>query len=413
MRASEIRQRLNEISGLEGEAFTDEIRQESDRLTAEFRQVETKLRAAITAEGEPEVRTVAAAPDAEERERIELRSRASLTQYLLNAVRGKAHAGVEAELNEAAGISADGIPLELWDVPQPAEERAVAAAPGTVGVNLDQIRPFVFANSIAPRLGIEMPRVVSGTYASATITTAQSAAAKAKSAAAEGVAGAFSVTTATPKRISARLELTLEDIAAVGQANFEPILRQNLSLALSDELDDQAINGAGADNDLNGIFQRLTDPAAPAAQKETWKRFLTIQSSGIDGLWASELQDVAMVVNPETYRLAATTFQGNDSEESAAAYMKRVGGGFWTNKRMPDKANHIAQGILYRKGRMMQGGSGAMRTAVCPHWNEIGIDDIYSGSAKGERYFTLHVIVGDVILVQPDAYKQVAFRVSS
>ena len=52
----------------------------------------------------------------------------------------------------------------------------------------------------------------------------------------------------------------------------------------------------------------------------------------------------------------------------------------------------------------MMGGAGAMRTAVCPHWGEIGIDDIYSGSAKGERYFTLHVLLGDVILVQPDAY---------
>ena len=38
--------------------------------------------------------------------------------------------------------------------------------------------------------------------------------------AAAGVAGAFTVTTAQPKRISARLELTLEDIAAVGQVNF-------------------------------------------------------------------------------------------------------------------------------------------------------------------------------------------------
>ena len=32
---------------------------------------------------------------------------------------------------------------------------------------------------------------------------------------------------------------------------------------------------------------------------------------------------------------------------------------------------------------------------------------------KGERYFTASVLVGDVILVQPDAYSQVAFRVST
>ena len=36
VRLSEIRQRLNEIAGLEGDAFTAEIRQESDKLQAEF-----------------------------------------------------------------------------------------------------------------------------------------------------------------------------------------------------------------------------------------------------------------------------------------------------------------------------------------------------------------------------------------
>ena len=129
--------------------------------------------------------------------------------------------------------------MELWDVPRQ-EHRAVADAPGTVGVNLDPLRPAVFAHSIAARLGIEMPRVMSGTYATATISTSQDAAALAKSGAAVGVAGAFTVSTATPKRISARLELTLEDIAAVGAGNFESILRENVALILSDELDTQS-----------------------------------------------------------------------------------------------------------------------------------------------------------------------------
>ena len=55
-----------------------------------------------------------------------------------------------------------------------------------------------------------------------------------------------------------------------------------------------------------------------------------------------------------------------------------------------------------------------MRTAVCPVWfGSISIDDIYSGAKKGERYFTLSVLLGDVILVQPAAYAQVSFRVST
>ena len=118
--------------------------------------------------------------------------------------------------------------------------------------------------------------------------------------------------------------------------------------------------------------------------------------------------------------LAAKTFQSAANyrgEMSAAAYAARETGGFWTNKRMPDSdtfltVTSVQQAILYRKGRSMMGGAGAMRTAVCPHWNRVSIDDIYSGSASGERYFTMHVLLGDVILVQPDAYAQVAFKIA-
>ena len=155
------------------------------------------------------------------------------------------------------------------------------------------------------------------------------------------------------------------------------------------------------------MFKRLTDPAAPAAGVESWKRFVAAQSSGIDGLWATELSHVSMVVGVETYRLAAATFQGNDAEDSAAMYLKRHGADFWTNSRMPKKVANIQQGILCRKGIM------GMRTAVAPQWGYIGIDDIYSGARSGQRYFTVSVLIGDVILVQPGAYKQVSFRVAT
>ena len=52
LRLSQVRQRLNEISGLEGEAFTDEIRAEADTLQGEFRDLETRHRSALIAEGD-------------------------------------------------------------------------------------------------------------------------------------------------------------------------------------------------------------------------------------------------------------------------------------------------------------------------------------------------------------------------
>ena len=42
LRLSQVRQRLNEISGLEGDAFTDEIRSEAESLQTEYADLETR-----------------------------------------------------------------------------------------------------------------------------------------------------------------------------------------------------------------------------------------------------------------------------------------------------------------------------------------------------------------------------------
>ena len=56
IRLSEVRQRLNEIAGLEGDAFTDEVRNEATALHVEFGDLETRHRSAIMAEGDEESR---------------------------------------------------------------------------------------------------------------------------------------------------------------------------------------------------------------------------------------------------------------------------------------------------------------------------------------------------------------------
>ena len=322
LRRSKVRERLGEIQKLAGDAYSDEVKAEERALQDEYTDSEQRHRSALIAEdADIEQRKGESGDvDAEQRERIELRSKARLGTFIRAALTGKMVTGAEAELQAAAGV--DGIPLELWDVPRPeqrngAEHRAVTPAPGTVGVNLDPIRPAVFAPSIADKLMIDMPRVASGTYATGTISSTAgsvlTADAVAKSAEVPQTAGAITVGTASPKRVGASLGLTLEDIAAIGTANFESVLRQNVSLVLSDELDDQMINGTGANDDLVGILERLTNPAAPAANVETWTRFLAIQSGGIEGLWATELEHISMVVGVDTYRLSAATFQGTDS----------------------------------------------------------------------------------------------------
>ena len=419
-RQSKERQTMAELSKVD--TLTTEQRAELDTIEGSTPDLERQLRAAQRAADDEETEQRKAGekggekPDAELRERIELRGRASLTQFVLAALGGRQVTGAEAELQAAAGINA-GVPLELWDTAERREQRADVQtdAPGTVvGVNLDPIRPAVFANAVLPRLGVEMPRVMSGTFASATIDTSLTAAAKAQGGAAEASAATFSVTSATPKRISGRLSIQIEDIAAVGQENFESALRQNLSLVMSDALDNQGLNGNGTAPNLTGLFKRLTDPSAPDAVA-TFDTYAAAHAGGVDGLWAPTLKDVAIVCGPLTFRHSASTFQAATNykgEMSAAAYAAMNTGGWWTSKRMPDADTNVQQAILYRMARSMMGGGGAMRTAVCPHWNVLSIDDIYSGSASGTRHVTMHVLLGDVIVVQPDAYKQVSYQLA-
>ena len=408
IREHEIKGRLGELADLQGEQRTEEIEGEQRTLVDELKGLQPRMVAAIAAEeADPRLRGTQTTGDGENRERLELRGRARVGAYLAAALRGRMVNGAEAELQEAANV--DGIPLELWE-PTPEqraalEHRVISEAPGTVGINLDPIRPAVFAPSVLPRLGVEMPMVGSGTFATGTVSASTTAGAVAKSAAVPSTAATITVGTTTPHRIGARLELTLEDIAAVGAENFEAILRQNISLALSDEIDNQGLNGAGGGSNLSGLFQRLTDPSAPAAGVATFDSFVAAFAGGIDGLWAVRMGQVAIVAGVETYQLSAKTFRdasGQDLGDMAFAdYAMGKFGGWWTNKRMPVKAAHIQQAILYRMGRSLMGGSEMIRTAVCPHWGYVSIDDIYSGSAKGERYFTASVLLGDVLVVQP------------
>ena len=406
--ASTQRSRLAELAGLD--ELTPELRAELDTLGTTHQDTESQLRAAIAADdaatppGDPVI-------DSEVRERLELRGRASFGRYLHAALTGAQISGAESEFQAACKVP--GIPLDLFEQDRPVEVRADAASgvPATgAGATLAPIQPFVFSQSIAPMLGIQMPSVGSGAYSEMTISTALSAGAKNKGTVQDSTAAVLNPETATPRSIRARLTLNLEDIAAIGQANFEAALRENANAALSDGLDNQAINGNGSAPNLNGLINQLTDPTNPTAIV-LFDTFLKSFSDQVDGLWASKMSDVAIVANVDAYKLAAATFRGTAAQGGPvvtfADYAAHSTGGFSTNKRMPATASMIARGIVYRKGRM------GLRTACLPTWGSLAVDDIYSDAQSGQRHFTLNVLVGSkVLVVQPDAYALVEWKVA-
>ena len=344
--SSEVRQKLNTL--LIKDERTAEENTELETLTKRAQAIEPELRAALTLvsgeEPEGDAKPTETL-DAETRERLELRAKSAVTRFVEAALKGRRIDGREAEYMAACGVG-EGIPLELFE-PDPREQRGKAeqrvdvntAAPGTVGVNLQPIRPAVFAMSIAPRLGIEMPRVMSGTYAEARIDTSLSAAAEAPGDPAMASAATFAVSTATPKRISGRLGIRIEDIASVGQSNFESALRSNLQLVMSDALDSQVINGDGSGDNLTGIFERLTDPAA-AGGVATFDAFVGAFADQVEGSVGGDAEGRADCLRPghllavrQDVPESAANYKG---ELSAASYLMDKTGGWWTNSRMPD-----------------------------------------------------------------------------
>ena len=408
LRLSEIRQKLNELSGKD--ELTAEERAEMAKLTAEYPTVEERHRAAIVAESaEADERTETDTGDAEQRERLALVKKATLAEFLGAAVNGTEVRGAEAEVGAAYGTPGK-VPLAMFDRPAErrrgdAEQRAVTTG-GAGGTEQAAIVPAIFDRSAAAWLGITMPMAATGDASYPVISTsvAGGAGPKARSAAADETAGAFTVTTAQPRRVTGALRFRVEDAARL--AGMEDALRMNLSAQLSDEIDNQAINGSGTgDGTINGLLAILTDPSAPADGAETFARYVTAAASHVDGLFAVDLGGVRQLVGPHTYRHMAGAFRANEDSMTAEAWLTDRTGGVRTSRRIADPASNIQQAIVRRANPAMD------RVAVMPVWDGLTlIRDPYSDAGKGEVVVTALILCGDVVLLRPAAFVQDSYR---
>ena len=419
-RSSEIRQRMGELVNT-AEA-TDVELAEIETLRTELKSVETRARAAVELESAQGYHddVVAASDSSEAREIADLKKRSRVSSFFISRARGAQVSGPEAELMAALHVF-DGIPFALFDRPEDhgtTRTRAVTTEPSPVGINLQPVQPFVFADSLAGRLGIEMREVPSGTYAIPTITTAPAsgAAPVAVGGAADSTAGVLTVQQASPKRIPAELQLPVEAIASVGTDNFEESLRQALRDRLSAAVDEEVINGNGAGQRLNGIINQLTAPSAAGALV-TWPSSIESLAAFVEGIWANTLAELSVVVGLDSYRLLSSTFQtpttsGANGEISAADYLSRSLASFTTHSRMPATASSgtLNKNQTFIVARMGQPG---LTRAVMPLWGSISIDDIFTGASTGTRKFVVSVMGGNLLLVQSAAYALGALQVEA
>ena len=174
LRLSEVRSRLNEISGLEGAALTGEITAESDTLQTEYKELETRNRAAIVA-SPPEATQTVATEDAETRELQRLTSKANVGAIFAAALEHRNTEGESAELQKHFNLSSHQVPLEMLRINRSVEERAAATVPASIGdASQAEVVTPVFASGDGAFLGIERPVVPTGDAAYPVLSTVPS-----------------------------------------------------------------------------------------------------------------------------------------------------------------------------------------------------------------------------------------------
>ena len=427
LRLSEVRSRLNEIAGVEGEAFTDEIRNESTALQTEYADLETRHRAAIIAEDD-EQRAAEGEFGSGGGESAEVRSlleRVSLTDYLQPASAGLGLTGAAAELNAALEVpvtgGAGGVAVP-WRVIAGPDETREANGEGTErraftgtgsyagGVQARPILQRLFGRDILGALGVRMDSVPAGRSEWPLLSGGVSPAMVAEgTAAADAVAASFATEVLKPKRLTGKYEFTHEQAAQV--PGIEAALRRDLGDAVRGKMSDLALNGDESTNghEPDGFLTKIAAPTAPTAVAD-YAAYAGVPASGVDGIHASDEGECSLVMGVASYQHAAAVYRTGAGAESAIESLKRRAGRVMASSYVPAAASDIQSGnILHAAGP----NGGDMRgDSVAAVWPSLElIRDPYSKASQG--VVLTWVSLWDMeAAFRSGAYKRVSFKLA-
>ena len=429
IRLSEIRQRLNEVAGLEGDALTDEIRAESDRLTAEYRDKETQHRAAIVAEGE-EQRAAEGEHgngDGEPAEVRALLSRVNIGDYLIPAKAGIGLTGPAAELNAAFKVGTAGqsggilIPWRMLETPElraaPAVRRDPEGRAFTTTGALDgpmMQRPILqrlFGMDIMGALGVRIDTVPAGMTEWPLLTGGVAPTMKAEGTAADAaVAATFSTETLKPKRLTGKYEFTHEQAAQV--ADIEAALRRDLGDAVRAKMSDLILNGDESTNahEPDGFLTKISAPTEPTAEA-TYADYAGVHATAVDGIHASMEGEVSSVIGVASYQHAATVYQAGSGESGSEA-LNRRGRSCMASSFIPAAQSNVQNGNILHAGGPNGGGASLRGDSIAAMWPTLEvIRDIYSQASVGVVLTWVSLWDAETAF-RSAAYKRVAFKLA-
>ena len=380
VRLSEVRERLNTLSGMED--LTEEHRAEIDSLTGEYKDLEARGRAAALAQ---EAETLnPAPPDPEKRSLIEA---ASVGEIVEAAIEKRSTSGATKELQDELGLMPDSIPLDLLEV----RTTGVTPAPADTGAVQQPIISYVFPDSAHAFLGIPTPRVPVGDQVYTVLTTGTSPGTPAKGADQDHSTGAFTASVLSPARIQASMFFAREDRAVL--RGIEEALRQNLGEALMDKLDDEILTGT------EGLFTGTKLPNHTVNAVTDYASYVSnFAYSRVDGRYASSVRDLRILLGSGAYAHAAGVYRNASVDRSALDRLMADTAGVRVSAHVPAVSGNKQNAVIRR---------GMRRDMVAPLWQGVQlIVDPYTQAKAGEIILTAVLLYAVKILRTDGFYKQ-------
>ena len=410
VRQSEIRERLNVLSSPDTE-LNDEAKAELNTLMAEMADLEPKLRAAIVSEQEAiEARNDGASSDSA---LDDLRKRASVSEYIRQAVNGSTLEGACRELN--AELKIEAVRGQGGGVLMPVEQLALRADVANTTTTADdasetQRRPIfsrLFARGVMDAMGVRLDSVPVGLIEYPILTDASTPAMTAEDAdAADTVAATWNSEVLKPKRLIAQYEFTAESIATV--PGLDAALSSDLQMSMTSQMNKECLTGDGTGANVRGLdtaikFASITNPTGVV----TFDDAVEFGLSAIDGLHAESEADISVVLGPATYRKVAGILQSGTTE-NAFDVLRRRGTTVVTSAHVAAPASNVQRGYIHAGRDMARGDS------IAAVWPAIElIRDPYTKASSSKTIITAVMLWDLYAGFRAAAYKGLKAKLAS
>ena len=381
LRMSEARQELADL--LEKDADNEKV----GTLNVEMRSLDRQIMGHKLTSPEPETKTVTGTPEG--REMRQLVGRASLGKMMSGIADDGQGDGAERELRQARNLPDNYIP---WDM---LEKRAAVDVSGDEEGNTTPWIQRVFPMSAAAFCGVDVQTVPVGQVLIPVITTGVTIGFVAAGAAQAESSPEAAVKTLTPRRGTGNFPVNKEDLAVFPM--MESAWRMELTDAVQNAIDVDMLTLASKGLLVAGG----TDPTDPA-DATTAVEFLADVYGAVDGVYASSVNQIKLLVGPETYGYMGGLIYDTGSGMTVADKMAAIG----VQVLVTDNAGPYAQ--MDQEGLVIVGPP--RRNAVGVMWNGVEIiRDEFSLAREGQLRFTV-AVMWDFENVRTDGFIRKSYR---